>query len=69
MIANYKRISDKNYDKLNKFKDKNQVSSWAKSSVEGVLEKGYIGGYSDNTIRPKNNITRAEAVVILSRIK
>lgn len=27
-----------------------------------------MNGYSDNTFRPKNNITRAEAVVTLSRI-
>ena len=26
----------------------------------------YMNGYSDNTFRPKNNITRAEAVIIIS---
>lgn len=68
MICNYKKISDKNHDKINKYSDKGNVSSWAKDSVEGVIEKGYMSGYSDNTFRPKNNITRAEAVVTLSRI-
>ena len=62
------KIND-NYDKLNKYKDATNVSTWAKNSVEGVLEQGYMNGYSDNTFRPKNNITRAEAVVTLSRIK
>ena len=69
IISNYKKIEDDNFDKLNKYKDAINVSSWAKDSVEGVLEQGYMNGYSDNTFRPKNNITRAEAVVTLSRIK
>lgn len=69
MIANYKNISDKNLDKLSRFKDAYKVSSWAKPSVEGIIEKGYMGGYSDNTFRPKEKITRAEAVSTLSRIK
>lgn len=68
MIANYKKIADSNIDKLNNYEDGYRVSDWAKPSVEGNIENGYIGGYSDNTIRPKNNLTRAEAVVILERI-
>ncbi|HSQ89396.1 hypothetical protein [Romboutsia sp.] len=43
MILNYKKIADINYDKLNNYKDKNQVSIWAKGSVEGIVEKGYMG--------------------------
>ena len=69
IISNYKKISDINLDKLNKYKDANKVSSWAKSSVEGMIENGYMGGYSDNTFRPKDKITRAEAVVTLSRVR
>lgn len=69
MISNYKKLLDGNHDKLNKYNDKEQVSSWAKDSVEGMIEKGYMGGYSDNTFRPKGKITRAEAVVTLSRVK
>ena len=69
MISNYKKLSDKDHDKINNYSDKNQVSSWAKDGVEGMIEKGYMSGYSDNTFRPKNHITRAEAVVTLSRVK
>ena len=67
-VENARVGQDDNYDKLNKYKDATNVSTWAKNSVEGVLEQGYMNGYSDNTFRPKNNITRAEAVVTLSRI-
>ena len=69
MIANYKKLYDTNLDKLDKYNDGNKVSSWAKSSVESVIEKGYMGGYEDNTFKPKNKITRAEALVTLSRIQ
>ena len=69
MISNYTKISDKNLDKISKYKDGPNVSNWSKEAVEGVLEKGYISGYSDNTFRPKDKISRAEAVVTLSRVK
>ena len=69
MISNYKKIADNNFDKINKYKDASKVASWAKPGVEGVIEKGYMSGYSDNTFKPKNKITRAEAVATLSRIK
>lgn len=69
MISNYKKLNDANLDKLNKFADSKSVSSWAKSGVEGMLEKGYMNGYKDNKFNPKKPITRAEAVATLSRIK
>ncbi len=70
MISNYKKISDTYHDKLNRYSDFWRVSNWAKDAVEGVLESGYMNGYSeDNTYRPINNITRAEAVVTLTRVE
>ena len=70
MISNYKNINNKNHNKINSFYDSNEVSLWAKDSVEGVLEKGYMYRYDgDNTFRPKANITRAEAVAILNRTR
>ena len=69
MISNYLKLDDTNHDKVEKYKDMDQISIWALNSVEGVIELGYMKGYEDNTFRPTNNITRAEAVVTLSRIK
>ena len=68
MLSNYKKLSDENLDKIDKYNDSMNVSSWAKTSVEGVLEQRYMNGYPDNTFRPKNNMTRSEAVVTLSRV-
>jgi CRISPR/Cas system CMR-associated protein Cmr1 (group 7 of RAMP superfamily) len=67
MIANYKKIADTNLDKLNIYNDRNQVSSWAEPSVEGVIEKEYMGA-GGIAFNPKNDITRAETVVTISRV-
>ena len=69
MIANYKKISDTHHNKINGYNDGSQTASWAINEVEAILEAGYMNGYSDtNTFKPKNNITRAEAVVTLGRV-
>ena len=69
MIANYKKIKDTNYDIIYSYVDGNQTSSWAINEVEAILEAGYMNGYAENnTFKPKNNITRAEAVSTLSRV-
>ncbi len=69
MIANYKKITDTHHDKIGSYNDGSQTASWAINEVEAILEAGYMNGYSDtNTFKPKNNITRAEAVVTLGRV-
>lgn len=49
------------------FKD---VSSkdFYREAVKSFVEKGYITGFSDNTFRPKGNITREQAAIIFSRV-
>ncbi len=51
-----------------KFSDAHLVPTWARQGVERVVSSGIIAGYSDNTIRTANNITRAEIAVIISRL-
>lgn len=67
IIATIKNCADNDFDKLGSFSDNKSVDSWAKAYVEGVIEAGYMNGYSDNTFRPNQKITRAEAVVTLQR--
>ncbi|MEG1311600.1 MAG: family 10 glycosylhydrolase [Romboutsia sp.] len=69
MLANYKGIADSNHDKSMKFSDYNEISDWAKDSVEGTVEWGYINGMGNNTLAPKNSMKRSEVVVMLSRMK
>ncbi|MEN6325388.1 MAG: S-layer homology domain-containing protein [Syntrophomonas sp.] len=49
------------------FSDNEKISSWAKDSVWAAIKGGIMKGYPENTFRPQDNATRAEAVsVILS---
>ena len=57
------------YDKLSKFKDGNKVDNWAKPYVEGALDAGYLSGDDKGNLNPTKNITRAEAVTVLIRVK
>lgn len=41
---------------------------WAESYIAKASEYGFISGYEDGTFRPDNPITRAEAMVIMSKI-
>lgn len=47
------------------FIDANQISAWALPLVKGMTESGYIKGYENNELRPKNNMCRAELVKVL----
>lgn len=67
IISVIKGCYDTDYNRLESFNDKSSVSSWAMPYVEGVIEAGYMSGYSDNTFKPNQRITRAEAVVTLKR--
>lgn len=53
---------------IHEYNDFNEVSEWSKESVITFLKENYINGYSDNTIRPKKNITRAEVVKLIENI-
>ena len=44
------------------------ANHWSKDLVVSMVEKGIIKGYEDNTFRPDNKITRAEAAAILYRV-
>ncbi|MTI80478.1 MAG: hypothetical protein FH758_06265 [Firmicutes bacterium] len=44
------------------------AGNWYYSEVAAANQKGYIGGYPDNTFKPNNNISRQEAASILTRL-
>ena len=56
------------YETVPSFYDYDNVSKWAKSSLNAFVNKNYINGYNDNTIKPKNNITRAEVITLINNI-
>ncbi len=53
---------------LNPFSDKAKVSDWAKASILGLLQKDYIHGYPDGTLRPDAYITREELAQMFHNI-
>lgn len=48
-----------------KFRDNADISDWAYGSVQQMVAYGVVKGYPDNTIRPLNDVTRAEAAVMI----
>ena len=40
---------------------------WFANAIQDAVNLGLIGGYEDGTVRPNNNITRAEACAIVNR--
>ena len=53
---------------LLKASDNGSVSDWALSPVAAVMNAGYVTGDAGK-INPKNNITRAETIVLLDRVR
>ena len=43
-------------------------SHWAKKEIEDFTSKGLIKGYTDNTFKPENYITRAEFINIINSV-
>ncbi len=49
------------------FKDKNEIPQWAENGILTLASLGIIEGYEDNTIRPNNTMTRAEAAALVKK--
>ena len=42
------------------------TNHWAKSSIDVLVAKGLLTGYSDGTFRPDSGLTRAEAIKVIT---
>ncbi len=47
------------------YTDADKVSDWAAPYILAAVKNGYMSGYPDHTLRSGNDITRAEAIVML----
>ncbi len=47
------------------FTDNGSISEWAKAAMATAVKNGIINGYPNNTVLPKGNATRAEAVTVI----
>lgn len=50
------------------FEDAKDVPEWAIDYVKLMVNKGYVSGYDDNTIKPTSNINRAETATIIYKM-
>ena len=46
-----------------------KTGDWYAGQVAIAVNEGYIGGFEDNTFRPNDSVTRAQAAAIIARIK
>lgn len=68
VIARAFVLSGDNTASLDKFVDKDSISSWAVNSIAALAERGYVNGDELSRLNPKNNITRAEFAVLMDNI-
>jgi len=50
------------------FKDDGKIASYAKNAVYTMKALGVLNGYEDGTFNPSGNLTRAEAVKVISLV-
>ena len=65
----YRYLKAASADDNNTFTDSEEISAYALDAVNTLSAEGIINGYPDNTFRPKNNVTRAEAAAVLYGVK
>jgi hypothetical protein len=52
---------------LNRFADGNKVADWAKPYASALVQSGIVNG-DNGSLRPQDNITRAEMAVLIAQI-
>ena len=53
---------------LERFKDRESIASWSEEAVSAIVHSGLMEGRSSNKFVPKAHSTRAEGVVVLTRM-
>ena len=50
------------------FADNDSIPDWSLNGFKRLITSGVMNGYTDNTLKPTNNISRAEALTLLYNI-
>ena len=66
--AQYKNVHTASRASLGKFADAAKVSGWATESMQWAVGVSMINGYTDGTVKPQGNATRAELTALLHRM-
>lgn len=65
MIARACKVSSDDRSVLDGFTDAADIPDWAVSALAGMAAQGSLSGYTDGTLQPNDQITRAEAFNLL----
>lgn len=65
MIARACKVSSDDHSVLDGFTDAADIPDWAVSALAGMAAQGSLSGYTDGTLQPNDQITRAEAFSLL----
>lgn len=71
MLYRYANVVDMDtseWGSLSGFRDRNQVSDWAREAMEWAVGSGLIAGVTDTTLVPNGTATRAQCATILMRL-
>lgn len=52
-------------ENLTEFADADKISGYAVQAMNWAVNTGVVGGYEDKTLRPQNNVTRAQVTQML----
>lgn len=53
---------------LGRFKDKTQISMWARDYAAEAVSNGFLQGYTNGTFAPGKKISRAECAVVIKKL-
>ncbi len=67
IIYRYSGETQEDLSTLESFTDGDSVSLYAREAMAWAIETGILTGYTDATLKPKNDITRAEMTAIMVR--
>jgi hypothetical protein len=77
MIIRYIPVYEKDYNKVHakdrpmidyEFTDKDQIADYAKDAIAKCVNYGLLEGYPDHSVKPTQNITRAETAAVIYRL-
>jgi hypothetical protein len=60
------QLAEANAQTMTKFVDDHSIAWWSRGYIYESLQQGIINGYPDNTFKPGNETTRAEACAMVS---
>lgn len=69
MLARYLKMDISDSSALSAFVDQGQVAEYARGSVAAMVKAGHVQGTSDKKLLPEKELTRAEGVTVLYRVK